>query len=132
MFSITFPPHGHVGLIFHKSESEVAQSFLTLCDPMDYSLPGSCICGIFQARILEWDAISFSRKSSQPRDWTQVSCIVGRCFAIWVFAKIQSSVFSTKTVYNIYGLEELHCVYGGFRLLLLFFFFSDLLFFSCH
>ena len=50
---------------------------------MDCSLPGSSIHGIFQARILEWVAISFSRRSSQPRDWTQVSCIVGRRFTIW-------------------------------------------------
>ena len=39
--------------------------------------------GIFQARILEWVAISFSRRCSQPRDWAQVSRIVGRCFTIW-------------------------------------------------
>ena len=56
--------------------NEVAQSCLTLCNPMDYSLPGSSIHGIFQARILEWVAISFSRRSSQPRDWTRVSRIV--------------------------------------------------------
>ena len=49
-----------------KSESEVAQSCLTLCDPMD--LPGSSVHGILQARILEWVAISFSRRSSRPRD----------------------------------------------------------------
>ena len=43
-----------------KSESEVAQSCLTLRDPMDHSLPGSSIHGIFQARVLEWGAIAFS------------------------------------------------------------------------
>ena len=43
-----------------KSESEVAVSCLTLRDPMDYSLPGSSIHGIFQARVLEWGAIAFS------------------------------------------------------------------------
>ena len=43
-----------------KSESEVAQSCLTLHDPMDCSLPGSSVHGIFQARILEWGAIAFS------------------------------------------------------------------------
>ena len=43
-----------------KSESEVAQSCLTLNDPMDHSLPGSSIHGIFQARVLEWGAIAFS------------------------------------------------------------------------
>ena len=60
--------------------SEVAQSCPTLCDPMDCSLQGSSVHGIFQARVLEWIAISFSRESSQPRDWTQVSCIAGRRF----------------------------------------------------
>ena len=44
----------------HESESEVAQSCLTLSDPMDCSLPGSSIHGIFQARVLEWGAIAFS------------------------------------------------------------------------
>ena len=43
-----------------KSEKEVAQSCLTLSNPMDYSLPGSSIHGIFQARVLEWGAIAFS------------------------------------------------------------------------
>ena len=63
-----------------KKESEAAQSCLTLCDPMDYSLPGFSIHGIFQARVLEWVAISFFRGSSRPRDQTWVSLIVGRCF----------------------------------------------------
>ena len=56
------------------SESEVTQSCPTLCDPMDCSPPGSSVHGISQARILEGVAISYSRGSSQPRDWTQVSC----------------------------------------------------------
>ena len=50
-----------------ESESEVAQSCPTLCDPMDCSLPGSSVHGIFQARVLECVAISFSRASSRPR-----------------------------------------------------------------
>ena len=68
-------------------ESEVAQSCPTLCDLMDCSLPGSSVHGIFQARVLEWFAISSSRESSHPRDQTQVSCIVGRCFTIWTTRK---------------------------------------------
>ena len=56
------------------------QSGLTLCYPMNCSLPGSSVHGILQARILEWVAISFSQCSSQLRDRTQVSCIAGRCF----------------------------------------------------
>ena len=58
----------------------VARWCLTLCDPMDWSLPGFFLHGISQARILEQVAISFSRGSSQPRDWTCISCIscIGR------------------------------------------------------
>ena len=51
--------------------SEVAQLYLTLCDPTDCSLPGCFVHGIFQARVLEWVAISFSRGPSQPKDWTR-------------------------------------------------------------
>ena len=61
----------------------VAQLCLTLCDPMDCGLPGFYVHGIFQARILEWVAISFSSGSSWPRDQIQVSCISDRCFTIW-------------------------------------------------
>ena len=65
-----------------KKESEVAQSCLTLCNPMDCSPLGSSIHGIFQATILEWVVIFFSSRSSQPRDRTQVSCIAGRLFTL--------------------------------------------------
>ena len=51
----------------------LTQSCLTLCHPLDCSLPGSSVHGILQARILEWVAISSSRRSSRPRDRTQVS-----------------------------------------------------------
>ena len=61
-----------------KAKVKVAQSCLTLCDPMGYT-----VHGIFQARILEWVAIAFSRGSSQLRDRTWVSCIPGRCFNLW-------------------------------------------------
>ena len=66
--------------------SEVAQSCPTLCSPMDCSLPGLrslSVHGIFQARVLEWAAMSFSRVSSWPRDWTWVSYIAGRRLTIW-------------------------------------------------
>ena len=52
----------------------------TLCDPLGCSPPGSSVHGIFQARVLEWVASSSSRGSSRPRDRTQASGIVGRCF----------------------------------------------------
>ena len=59
-------------------ESEVAQSCPTLCDPIRRSK--SSVHGIFQARVLEWIATSFSRGSSPPRNRTQVSRIAGRRF----------------------------------------------------
>ena len=52
----------------------------TLCDPMNYSLPASSLIGISQVRILEWVAVSFSRGSSWPRDWTHISCIGRQLF----------------------------------------------------
>ena len=74
----------------HKEKkSEVAQSYPTLCDLMDYSLSGSSIHGIFQTRILDWVAISFSRGYSWPRNRTQVSSTAGRCFTIWATREAQ-------------------------------------------
>jgi len=70
------------------SEVKVAQSCLTLCDPMDYSPPGSSVHGILQIRILEWVAIAFSRGSSQPRDQTWVSCIADGFFTIQVTREV--------------------------------------------
>ena len=69
-------------LCCYHLEILVVQSGSTLCDPMDCSLPHSSVHGIFQARVLEWVAISFSSGSSRPRDQIQVSCIVGRRFTI--------------------------------------------------
>ena len=65
----------------------VAQSCLTLCEPMDCSLPASSIQGILQAKILEWVAFFCSRGSSWPRDWTWVSWIAGRFYPIWATRK---------------------------------------------
>ena len=65
-----------------KVKMLVAQSCLTLCDPMDCSLPGSSVHRILQARILEWITIPFSRGSSQLRDQTCVSYIAGRFFTV--------------------------------------------------
>ena len=73
--------------------SEVTQSCLTLCYPVDCSPPGSSVHGIFQARVLEWVAISFSRGSSQPRDRTQVSHIAGRCFNLWAIREVHKYFF---------------------------------------
>ena len=66
------------------------------CDPVDCSLPGSSVHGIFQARILEWVSISYPRGSSLPRDQTQVSCIAGEFFTaeppgktVWMLENVQ-------------------------------------------
>ena len=71
-----------------KSESEVTQLCPTLSDPVDWRLPGSSIHGIFQARVLEWGAISFSRGSSWPRDRIPVSRIRSRCFTVWATKEV--------------------------------------------
>ena len=65
------------------SESEVAQSCPTLGNPMAFSPQGSFIHGVFQARVPDWAAISFSGGPSQPRDRTQVSRLAGRRFTLW-------------------------------------------------
>ena len=72
--------------------SEVTHSCPTLCDPMGCSLPGSSVHGIFQATVLEWIAISFSRGSSQPRVRTRVSRTVDRRFTVWATREVLESV----------------------------------------
>ena len=63
---------------------KVAQSYPTLCNLMDYT-----VYGILQARILEWVAIPFSSRSSQYRDWTQVSHIADGFFTRWATREAQ-------------------------------------------
>ena len=74
----------------------VVQLCLTLCNPMDCSLPGSSTYGILQARILEWVAISFSRGSSWPRDQTCISYIKGRFFTLWATKEARLFSFSLE------------------------------------
>ena len=62
---------------------KVAQLCLTLCDPIDCSLPGSSVHGILQTRILEWVAVPVSRGTSWPRNRTSISCIAGGFFTSW-------------------------------------------------
>ena len=68
---------------------------------MDCSLPGSSVHGIFQAKVLEWVAISFSSGSFQPRDWTQISCIADRCFTVW----------ATSEAYSLYCIIYPHSLF---------------------
>ena len=64
-------------------QAQLLQMYPNLCDPMDYSLLGSSVHEILHARILAWIAILFTRRSSQPKDQTRVSCIAGRFFTVW-------------------------------------------------
>ena len=68
--------HYNTGVCVHAC----LKSSSAFCDSTDFSLPGFSVHGIFQARILEWVAISYSRGSSWPRDWTLISCVssIGR------------------------------------------------------
>ena len=77
----------------------IIQPCPTLCNPMDYSLPGSSVHGILQARILEWVAISSSRGFSWPRDQTSVSsvsCIAGWFFTCWAIARGQNVLIENQ------------------------------------
>ena len=76
-----------------------------LCDPKDCSLPGSSVHEIFQARILEWLAISFSRGSSWPRDQTQVSCIAGGFFTT---KPLKAILVDTEGLWSV-GVYHLTC-----------------------
>ena len=99
-----------------KSQSEVAQSCPTLSDPMDCSLPGSSVHGIFQARVLEWVAISFSRGYSRPMTWTLPHC---RQTLIWATREVHQSEWpsskSPQTKNTGQGVEKMEPSYtvGG-------------------
>ena len=88
-----------------KSESEDAQSYPTLSDPMDCSLPGSSIHGIFQARVLEWVAIAFST-SSLTRDQTQVSALGVQSLSHWLPGK--SFSYTNSFFFFIYQFLKEH------------------------
>ena len=108
---VCFSNKGNIWIQMKENESEVAQLCLTFCDPIDCSLSGSSVHGIFQARILEWGAISFSRRSSWPRDWTQVSRIVSRHFTVWATREVQKKWKSLPNIYMLWlfrGLPSFH------------------------
>ena len=81
----------------------VAQSCLTLCDPMYCSLSGSSVHGILQARFREWVAMPSSRGSSQPRDQIQVSRTAHRFFTDWAPGKPSVLPVSTKMLWRQNG-----------------------------
>ena len=82
---------------FSMRARSVTKSCPTLCDSMDRRLPGSSVHGNFRARILEWVAISFSRRSSKPRDKTLISCIGRRVLYHW--AAWEAFSFSTFLIF---------------------------------
>ena len=96
---------GGSSLLLYAVKVLVAQSCLTLCNPMDCSPPDFSVHGILQARILEWVAIPFSRESSRLRDRSQVSCIAGRFFTIW--ATREAHVLSCSS----FAVQLLNCVW---------------------
>ena len=73
---------------------------------MDCSSPGSSVHGILQERIVEWVAVSFSRGSSQPRDWTQVSYTTGRFFTIWATREAQDFLKTSINSFQPAGLPH--------------------------
>ena len=83
-----------------KSESEVAQSCLTLSDPMDCSLPGSSVYGIFQARVLEWGAIAFSGSLTNGHQYYPVS--LSNIVSIFHFS---GHHYLWLTIYNLNRLK---------------------------
>ena len=85
----------------------VTQSCPTLCNPTDYSLSGSSVHGIFQARILEWVVIAFSRGSSWPRDWIEVSCIAGRFFTMWAALKYLFELYICFMCFSVFTFHFL-------------------------
>ena len=73
-------------------------SRVRLCNPMSCCPPGSSVCGIFQARILEWVAVSSSRGSFRSRDWTHVACVAGSFFTCW-------AILENSLVIQLLGLQ---------------------------
>ena len=82
----------------------------TLCNPMDCSLPGSSVHGIFQARVLEWVPITFSWGSSRHRDPNPVSRIAGRRFTVWATREALINPWSILIVSTFHYQYSLNCL----------------------
>ena len=95
-----------------KSENKVTQSCLTLCEPINCSLPSSSVHGILQARVLEWVAISFSRGSSRTRDPTRVSCMAGRRFTLWA-AREAPGIYDIVSAFIFKALKLDEILFAG-------------------
>ena len=90
-----------------RSESEVAQSCQTLSDPTDCTLPGSCVHGILQTRVLEWVAIAFSRKQSK------CPLIDGGIMEMWYVYKME--YYSTIKKERTHHLQQCECIWRVLR-----------------
>ena len=90
----------------HESESEDTQSYLNLSDPMDCSLPGSSVHGIFKARVLEWGAIAFSEVQSrsqeidQSKGWNQT---IGAKYQFQVSQSMQNTDLEYANQSNVHA-----------------------------
>ena len=94
-------------VLYYMPACSVAQSCPPLCDPMDCSPLDSFVLRIFQARILQWVAISFSRGSSRPKNWTCISCIGSTSqFGLVMFQVLSSHLWPLATVLDSTPLEK--------------------------
>ena len=96
----------HYIFIYMKVKVKVAQSCLTLCNPMEYT-----VHGILQARILEWVALPFSRGSSQPRDQTQVSHISGVFLTSWAIREDHTYIYVYVWWFYIYIYTHIYMIW---------------------
>ena len=92
-----------------------AQSGLTVRDPMDRSPPGSSVHGVPQPRIVEWVAMPFSRRSSQLRDRTPITCSTGRFFTIWATREIYIITYYICKAYILCMYVHLYICKAYFR-----------------
>ena len=114
IFNVTQLANGWAWIWTQVSEWKLCP---TLCDLMDCSLPSSSVCGILQARILEWVGVPFSRGSSQLKNWTQVSHIAGGFFTSWAIREIfpipKPGVLSTALCSQGLALLLFACIDAG-------------------
>ena len=89
----------------------VPQLCPAFCNPRADSPPGFSVHGILQARILEWVAIPFSRGSSWPKNWSEVSCIAGRFFTIWATRETHLCLISRVLIIDSYSFYLLFSVF---------------------
>ena len=103
--------HGRPRVASRKSSTAAKslKSFPTLCNPMDCNPPGSSVHGIFQARIQEWVAISFSRGSSWPREWNHSSCLASGFFTTELLGEPKITVLSDLKCFFFFFLMYYLC-----------------------